>query len=79
MSTAEHPVSANGTTKVIGFGIAKARDRLTQETRLGVVRANCNMRPSGAQLAVDVRADIWAIGAFIAPSRESRPMMRRAR
>ena len=58
-------VSTHGTSKVIDFGIAKARDRLTQETRMGVVKGKLQyMSPEQALgLAVDVRADIWAIGA----------------
>ncbi|HMJ56946.1 MAG TPA: serine/threonine-protein kinase [Polyangiaceae bacterium] len=58
-------VNVHGTSKVIDFGIAKARDRLTQETRTGVVKGKVEyMSPEQALgLAVDVRADIWAIGA----------------
>jgi hypothetical protein len=58
-------VNVHGTSKVIDFGIAKARDRLTQETRMGIVKGKLEyMSPEQALgLSVDVRADIWAIGA----------------
>jgi serine/threonine protein kinase len=58
-------VSAHGTSKVIDFGIAKARDRLTQETRMGVVKGKFEyMSPEQALgQAVDVRTDVWALGA----------------
>jgi serine/threonine-protein kinase len=58
-------VNVHGTSKVIDFGIAKARDRLTQETRTGVVKGKvAYMSPEQSLgLAVDVRADIWGIGA----------------
>ena len=59
-------VSAHGRSTVIDFGIAKARDRLTQETRTGVVKGKLDyMSPEQALgMAVDLRTDIWAIGAI---------------
>ena len=58
-------VSAHGATKIIDFGIAKTRNRLSSETAPGTVRGKLQyMAPEQALgLPVDRRADIWAVGA----------------
>lgn len=59
-------VSIHGATKVIDFGIAKARDRVSKETTPGIVRGKQHyMSPEQAiALPIDRRADVWAIGAI---------------
>lgn len=58
-------VCAHGATKIIDFGIAKARDRLSKETTPGIVRGKQQyMAPEQALgLSVDRRADVWAVAA----------------
>lgn len=58
-------VSSRGITKVIDFGVAKARDRLSLDTKPGIVKGKpLYMAPEQALgLAVDRRADIWALAA----------------
>ncbi len=58
-------VSTKGATKVIDFGIAKARDRMADETNAGVLKGKIQyMAPEQALgRKVDRRADLWAVGA----------------
>lgn len=60
-------VSVAGAVKVSDFGIAKARDRLSDDTSDGRIKGKLRyMAPEqamGGQL--DRRADIWAIGAIL--------------
>jgi serine/threonine-protein kinase len=60
-------VSANGTSKVIDFGIAKARDRIAGDTSTGTLKGKVHyMAPEQALgEAVDRRADVWAAGAVL--------------
>jgi serine/threonine-protein kinase len=60
-------VDKDGFAKLIDFGIAKARDRLSPETKSGLVKGTPQyMAPEQATGAtVDRRADVWAIGAVL--------------
>jgi serine/threonine protein kinase len=60
-------VSRQGTTKLIDFGIAKARARLTEETTAGIVKGKHSyMAPEqAAGFKTDRRADLWAMGAVL--------------
>ncbi|HVH42014.1 MAG TPA: serine/threonine-protein kinase, partial [Labilithrix sp.] len=60
-------VANNGTTMIIDFGVAKARDRLSQETSAGQLKGKIRyMAPEQALgRPVDHRADIWALGAML--------------
>jgi len=57
-------VGVNGTTKLVDFGIAKARGRVAGETSTGHTKGKVRfMAPEQALgLAVDRRTDVWAIG-----------------
>jgi serine/threonine-protein kinase len=58
-------LGVNGAVKVIDFGIAKARGRLSEETNTGGLKGRVRyMAPEQALgQKVDRRADVWAIGA----------------
>jgi serine/threonine protein kinase len=60
-------VGFRGTTKVIDFGIAKARNRVAQDTSVGSLKGKlAYMAPEQAMgLGVDRRTDIWSAGATI--------------
>jgi eukaryotic-like serine/threonine-protein kinase len=60
-------VSTSGTAKLIDFGIAKARDRLSGETGAGVLKGKVRyMAPEQALgRPVDRRADLWAVGSVL--------------
>lgn len=60
-------VSRDGIVKVIDFGIAKALDRATEETRTGFLKGKLKyMAPEQAlKLTVDRRADIFSMGAVL--------------
>src|SRR5262249_55669081 len=59
-------VSSHGVAKIIDFGIAKARGRLTL-TRGGVGKGKISyMAPEqAAEEPIDRRTDVWAIGAVL--------------
>jgi len=60
-------VTARGVPKLIDFGVAKARDRMSEDTNAGTIKGKVSyMAPeqiSGKDL--DRRADVWAIGAVL--------------
>lgn len=60
-------VTVAGVSKVIDFGIAKARDRSTGETTAGTLKGKVNYMPQEQALGkqVDRRADTWALGAVL--------------
>jgi serine/threonine protein kinase len=60
-------VAAQGTAKIIDFGIAKARDRLAGDTSTGLLKGKVQyMAPEQAfGRSTDRRADVWAVGAVL--------------
>jgi serine/threonine-protein kinase len=60
-------VANNGATSVIDFGVAKARDRISQETSAGQLKGKIRyMAPEQAVgQSIDHRADVWALGAML--------------
>jgi serine/threonine protein kinase len=60
-------VDALGIPKVIDFGIAKARDRISEETSAGMLKGKIHcMAPEQARgERVDRRADVFAVGAIL--------------
>jgi serine/threonine-protein kinase len=60
-------VTSAGVSKVIDFGIAKARDRTTGETSAGTLKGKVTYMPREQALGkeVDRRADTWALGAVL--------------
>jgi eukaryotic-like serine/threonine-protein kinase len=60
-------VGPSGDAKLIDFGIAKARDRLSGNTSTGTIKGKVRyMAPELAWgTAYDRRADLWAIGAIL--------------
>jgi serine/threonine protein kinase len=58
-------VGFRGTTKVIDFGIAKARNRAAQDTSVGFLKGKiAYMAPEQAMgTAIDRRTDVWSAGA----------------
>ncbi len=60
-------VANSGATMIIDFGVAKARDRVSQETSAGQLKGKIRyMAPEQALgRALDHRADVWALGAML--------------
>lgn len=60
-------VSNAGMTMLIDFGVAKARDRVSQETSAGQLKGKIRyMAPEQALgRGIDHRADVWALGAVL--------------
>jgi eukaryotic-like serine/threonine-protein kinase len=60
-------VSTSGVSKVIDFGVAKARDRATAQTSAGTLKGKISYMPREQALGKDVdrRADTWALGAVL--------------
>ena len=60
-------VGSSGNVKVIDFGIAKARDRLSGETSTGSLKGKIQfMSPEQAiGQAIDRRADVWSTGSVL--------------
>jgi eukaryotic-like serine/threonine-protein kinase len=60
-------VSTKGQAKLIDFGIAKARDRVSENTSTGFLKGKIlYMAPEQALgKPVDRRADVWAVGAVL--------------
>jgi len=68
-------VDVQGIAKLIDFGIAKARDRLADETNAGLLKGKlAYMAPEQALgKPLDRRADVWAIGAVLYQLLSHRP------
>ncbi len=60
-------VNTRGAAKLIDFGLAKARDRISDETSVGMVKGKLRYMAPEQVLgpAVDRRADLWAVGATL--------------
>ncbi len=73
-------VSSSGVSKVIDFGVAKARDRSTSQTSAGTLKGKVSYMPREQALGqhVDRRTDIWALGAVLYYLLEGRPPYKEA-
>src|SRR6185369_3896576 len=60
-------ITVRGTVKLIDFGVAKARQRRTEETSAGTLKGKLEyMAPEQARGdAIDRRADVYAVGAIL--------------
>jgi len=60
-------VTMHGDAKLIDFGIAKARDRVSEDTSQGILKGKIYfMAPEQAQgRKIDRRADVFAVGAIL--------------
>lgn len=60
-------IANSGATMIIDFGVAKARDRVSQDTSAGQLKGKIRyMAPEQALgRALDHRADVWALGAML--------------
>lgn len=68
-------ISIRGTTKLIDFGVAKARDRVAGETNAGILKGKVQYMPPEQAMGgvVDRRADVFAIGAIAYHMLSGRP------
>jgi serine/threonine-protein kinase len=68
-------VGIDGVTKVIDFGVAKAKGRLAGETSSGAIKGKlCYMAPEQAKsAAIDRRADVFGLGALLYDQLAGRP------
>ncbi len=68
-------LTSRGVAKLIDFGIAKAKGRISEETSAGFVKGKIKyMAPEQAiGREVDRRADVWAIGAILYRTLAGRP------
>jgi serine/threonine protein kinase len=60
-------IAEAGTTKIIDFGIAKARGRMAENTKTGLIKAKVEFASPehlGAR-TVDRRSDVWSIGVIL--------------
>lgn len=69
-------VSTSGEAKLIDFGLAKARDRISANTSEGTLKGKIRyMAPEQAfGRTVDCRTDIWSIGAVLHDALSGRPL-----
>jgi len=60
-------ISINGAIKVIDFGVAKARDRMSQETSAGLIKGKIQYTSPEQALGhtIDRRTDIWSLGTIM--------------
>jgi serine/threonine-protein kinase len=60
-------VTTTGLSKVIDFGIAKGRDRVSAKTSTGVLKGKTSYMPREQACGeeVDARTDTWALGAVL--------------
>jgi len=60
-------VNTKGAAKLIDFGLAKARDRIADETSAGTVKGKLRYMAPEQVLGptIDRRADVWAVGATL--------------
>jgi serine/threonine-protein kinase len=60
-------IDPHGNAKLVDFGVAKARDRLAEETMVGMLKGKLHyMAPEQAAFRpVDRRTDVWAVGAIL--------------
>ncbi len=68
-------LTTRGVAKLIDFGIAKAKDRLSGETNAGLVKGKVKyMAPEQALgRPIDRRVDVWAVGAILYRTLAGRP------
>lgn len=69
-------VSVRGTTKLIDFGVAKARERRTEDTTAGTLKGKLEyMAPEQASgEPIDRRADVYSMGAILYELLAGRPV-----
>jgi serine/threonine-protein kinase len=60
-------ISNNGATMLIDFGVAKARDRVSQDTSAGQLKGKIRYMAPEQALGkfMDRRADVWALGTIV--------------